>query len=123
MCIRDSPCRGDNIELNFAVKLENPLPIPFPNCEENSFPAALTNVEIAPGKALKIFPTIGIKFLNKNVDVVDTNAFNGPCKSRPSDKFPRTLDIAAFIESNDPLKVDAASLEVVPVMSISVWIA
>ena len=85
--------------------------------------AALINVTTAPGRAFKIFHTIGIKFLNKNVDVVDANAFNGPCKSRPSDKFPRTLDIAAFIELNDPLNVVDASFAVVPVMSISVWIA
>ena len=35
--------------------------------------AALINVTIAPGRAFKILPTIGIKFPKRNVEVVSAN--------------------------------------------------
>ena len=47
-------------------------------CEDSTEGELVISGKSLRAKALKIFPTIGIKFLNKNVEVVETKAFNGP---------------------------------------------
>ena len=69
------------------------------------------------GNLENTFVTIGIKLPNRNVEVVLAN----PCKdgvmsNSPSAKFPLKSVQAAFIEANDPLNVEEASLAVVPVI-------
>ena len=70
-----------------------------------------------------MFPIIGKKLLKRKVEVVSAKACKDGRIFSPKANFPSTFCAAAFIDSNEPLKVDAASFAVVPVISKFSWIA
>ena len=106
-----------------------PVIIPFIKLVIRDFPflinegaADCIKVVIIEGNPTNIFPIIGIKLPNKNVDTVEAKPFNAGFMSCPKDNLPNTFCADAFIAAKDPVKVVAASLAVVPVISNLFWI-
>ena len=66
---------------------------------------ACSSVTAAPGKALRIFSTAGIRLPFMNVVVVFTRAFRDGVISLPRARLPSTLVKLAFMALNEPVSV------------------
>ena len=96
------------------------LPIPSPNILVNT-PFNVPKSSL--GSCFKIFPIIGARLFTRKVFVDPSKASRAGWISSPKANFPSTFCADAFIAWNEPVKVDAASFAVVPVISKFSWIA
>ena len=64
---------------------------------------------------------MGSRLSTRKVCAASASACSGSVRSAPVDQLPITFSAAAFMAAKLPVRVVAASLAVVPVMSISFW--
>ena len=108
------------------------IPVTLDNCSYTALPKASPNsseaILLIPSvnnnpRPENTFPIIGMKLSNRNVLVVSNRACNAGKIFCPKANCPSTFCAAAFMAEKEPLKVEAASFAVVPVISRFSWIA